>query len=57
MDQVEDLVITIAEKHGPVAFLVDEYDKPIIDFLTDIEKANANRGNEKENTSNINGKS
>ena len=43
MDQVEDLVKEIAEQHGPVVFLVDEYDKPIIDFLTEKKKANANR--------------
>ena len=43
MDQVEELVRTVAEKHDPVVFLVDEYDKPIIDFLTKKEAAKANR--------------
>jgi len=43
MDQVEQLVKKIAKKKGPVIFLVDEYDKPIIDFLTEKTKANANR--------------
>lgn len=43
MDQVEELVRIVAEEHGPVVFLVDEYDKPIIDFLTKKESAKANR--------------
>jgi hypothetical protein len=37
------LIKGIAERGKPVVLLVDEYDKPIIDFLTEIEKANANR--------------
>jgi len=43
IEQVKELVTKIAKKQGPVVFLVDEYDKPIIDFLTAVEKADANR--------------
>jgi len=42
-DQVDELVKTVAQKGKPVVFLVDEYDKPIIDYLTDKQKANTNR--------------
>ena len=38
-----DLVEGISKKGQPVVILIDEYDKPIIDFLTDIEKAERNR--------------
>ncbi|HMQ50448.1 MAG TPA: AAA family ATPase, partial [Saprospiraceae bacterium] len=42
--QFKTLVQNIAEKAGrPVVLLIDEYDKPIIDFLTEIEKAEANQ--------------
>jgi len=41
--QFRFLVKRIAEKHNPVVVLVDEYDKPIIDFLTEPKKAQANR--------------
>lgn len=41
--QLVDLVIGIEKKHGKVVFLVDEYDKPIIDFIDDIKQANKNR--------------
>lgn len=41
--QLEELIIGISQKHGKVVFLVDEYDKPIIDFLEDIPQAEANR--------------
>ena len=40
---LEELVTEIAKKQGPVVFLVDEYDKPIIDYLTQKDKANKNR--------------
>jgi len=43
IEQVKELVTKLAKKQGPVVFLVDEYDKPIIDFLTVAEKADANR--------------
>ncbi len=41
--QFKFLVKRIAEKHTSVIVLIDEYDKPIIDFLTEPEKAAANR--------------
>ncbi len=41
--QFNFLVKRIAEKHAPVVVLIDEYDKPIIDFLTEPEKARKNR--------------
>ena len=41
--KLRELVEKVSEKHGKVVFLVDEYDKPIIDFLEnskiDIGKA------------------
>lgn len=39
-----NLVKGISEKGKPVVLLVDEYDKPIIDFFTEVEKAKINRG-------------
>ena len=41
--QFNFLVKRIAEKYAPVVVLIDEYDKPIIDFLTEPEKAKENR--------------
>ena len=41
--QFNFLVKRIAEKHAPVVVLIDEYDKPIVDFLTEPEKAKENR--------------
>jgi hypothetical protein len=32
-DRFEELIQKVYQKHGPVVFLVDEYDKPIIEFL------------------------
>lgn len=37
------LVQDISQKEGSVVILIDEYDKPIIDFLTEFEKADTNR--------------
>ncbi len=37
------LIITLAEQHKPVVLLIDEYDKPIIDYLDDLPQAEANR--------------
>jgi hypothetical protein len=37
------LVKGIAEKGKPVVLLIDEYDKPIIDFFTEHDKATANQ--------------
>ena len=41
--QVSELVRKIAEQGKPVVFLVDEYDKPIIDYLTQKQEADKNR--------------
>ncbi|MEM0992974.1 MAG: AAA family ATPase [Bacteroidota bacterium] len=41
--QFKSLIKVIAKKHGNVVILMDEYDKPIIDFLDDFSKADANR--------------
>ena len=42
--QFKTLVQNIAEKNGrPVVILIDEYDKPIVDFLTDAETAESNQ--------------
>ena len=43
--QFKELIENLALTHGQVVLLVDEYDKPIIDFLEkdDIEKAKLNR--------------
>ncbi len=38
-----NLVSGIAQKGQPVVLLVDEYDKPIIDFFTEIEQAKKNQ--------------
>ena len=37
-----DLVITLGKREG-VVVLIDEYDKPILDFLHDLEEADKNR--------------
>lgn len=42
-ERVEELITSIAAKDKPVVVLVDEYDKPIIDFLTQHSQAKANR--------------
>jgi Predicted AAA-ATPase/PD-(D/E)XK nuclease superfamily len=43
--QFEELIDKIKETHGSVVILIDEYDKPIIDFLefTQINQADINR--------------
>lgn len=41
--QFQSLVEQIAQKGQPVVVLIDEYDKPIVDFLTELEKARANQ--------------
>ncbi|MFK7981034.1 MAG: AAA family ATPase [Saprospiraceae bacterium] len=41
--QFKSLIERIAEKGKPVVVLIDEYDKPIVDFLLDIEKARKNQ--------------
>ena len=42
-EQFETLIEEIAEQHGKVVILIDEYDKPIVDFLSEPEKAHLNR--------------
>jgi hypothetical protein len=41
--QFQSLVRQIGERGQPVVLLIDEYDKPIIDFLTEIEQARRNQ--------------
>lgn len=41
--QVEDLVTALFHQQGSVVFLVDEYDKPMIDFLTNTVQAKTNQ--------------
>ncbi len=44
LNPLEDLIQKTYKKYGQrVVLLVDEYDKPIIDYLDDIEQAEANR--------------
>lgn len=38
----KEIIHRLAEKK-PIALLIDEYDKPIIDYLTDFRQADANR--------------
>ncbi len=42
--KLKSLVEQIAQKGKPVVILIDEYDKPIVDFLTEIVKAKKNQG-------------
>ena len=41
--QLEELIITLAQQHQRVVILIDEYDKPILDYLDDLPQAKANR--------------
>jgi hypothetical protein len=43
--QFKELLEKVTKKHGKIALLIDEYDKPIIDFLEkqEIEEAKVNR--------------
>ncbi len=38
-----DIIRALSEKYGKVVVLIDEYDKPIVDYVDDIEKASKNR--------------
>jgi len=38
-----ELIEKLSSQYGKVVVLIDEYDKPIIDFLDDHDQANANR--------------
>jgi len=39
INKFKELIQRIAEKHGKVVLLVDEYDKPIVEYLEEIETA------------------
>ena len=41
--QLEELIISLSRQHGQVVVLIDEYDKPILDYLHDVEQAKAHR--------------
>ncbi len=41
--RLAELIGALSRKHGPVAILVDEYDKPISDNIEEIPRAEANR--------------
>ncbi|TAE15043.1 MAG: AAA family ATPase [Bacteroidetes bacterium] len=41
-EMLNDLIVGLA-KHGKVVILIDEYDKPIIDYLEDVPKAKEQR--------------
>ena len=41
--QLEELVVGLSKQHGQVVVLIDEYDKPILDYLHDIPQAEHNR--------------
>ena len=41
--QLEELIIALAQQHQRVVILIDEYDKPILDYLDDLPQARANR--------------
>ena len=40
--KLKELITQLADRNT-VALLIDEYDKPITDYITDLDKANANR--------------
>ena len=42
----QELLVKVKEKHGPVVLLIDEYDKPLIDYLSkeDLPQAFENQG-------------
>ena len=42
-DAFSNLLKALAEKSGNVVLLIDEYDKPLIDYLDDIPQAKANQ--------------
>lgn len=42
-ERFEELLVVTTLAHGRVVLLVDEYDKPIVDYLENPEQANANR--------------
>ncbi|MBR1437946.1 MAG: AAA family ATPase [Synergistaceae bacterium] len=42
-DMLEELIIKLYRKNGPLVVLIDEYDKPILDNITNLKKANEMR--------------
>lgn len=43
-DTFEELIDCVHEKNGNIVILIDEYDKPILDNISDLKKANELRG-------------
>ena len=41
--QLEELIVGLSKQYGQVVVLIDEYDKPILDYLHDIPQAKAHR--------------
>ena len=41
--QLKQLITTLFKNYGQVIVLIDEYDKPILDYLDDLPQAKANR--------------
>lgn len=42
-DKFRELIIKLSER-GSVVVLIDEYDKPLTDYITEVDKAEINRG-------------
>ncbi len=42
-EKFKDLTVKLHDKYGKVVILIDEYDKPIIDYIENIEKAERNK--------------
>ena len=42
-DMFKELIFELYKRYGQIVVLIDEYDKPILDNLSDINKANATR--------------
>ena len=40
---IKNMLVELLQKLGKVVILIDEYDKPIIDYLDDVEQAKANQ--------------
>ena len=41
---LQDIIIDLYRRHGPIVVLIDEYDKPILDHISDVDAAEAMRG-------------
>ena len=39
----KEIILAMSEKYGKVVLLIDEYDKPIVEYINDIETATKNR--------------